>query len=182
MTSLISYNVYSQYANKWINPVRGRYVDFKFNSLQQISNGKTLGNGGFGYTEIEIYFDTVGSPAYTGWELVAYANTSTLEAQIGTNDMNLDEIELICTVTSGTATVTANSLLSENPDNVIVTGLIGEGNTSGAGRDVDPSPAVDMNYLEWTVSISYECGVASGLSGYDSDYYYTDLIFYIRAY
>lgn len=157
-----------------INPMRGRSVDFIFRSMSDIANGKSLGSVPIGYTEIYIYFDTIGDsgnhflPEITGWELIAYANTATLESDFGSPDINLSEIKLNYTMTRGVGSIpNASSFLSPNPNNIIASGNMGAGASGG---------------VEWMVTISFDCGKdnANGLMGYDSDYYYTDLILFIR--
>ena len=157
-----------------INPLRGRSVEFIFRSITDIGNGKSLGSAGVGYTEVFIYFDTVGEngnhflPEVTGWELIAYTNTATLEADFGSPDMGLNEIKLNYTMTKGIGTIpNPNSILTANPNNIIARGNIGNGINGGT---------------EWTVTISFDCGKdnPTGLMGYNSDFYYTDLILFIR--
>ena len=157
-----------------VNAFRGRSVDFVFRSLNDISNGKSLGSPGVGFTEIYIKFDTVGEdnnmflPEVTGWELCAYATTATLEADYGVSDMPLGEIKMHYTMTQGTGIIPApNSFMSSDPANVIATGNIGDGAGDGT---------------EWTVTIAYDCGKDSGtgLTTYDPDYFNTTLIYYLR--
>jgi len=163
-----------------INPLRGRSIEFKFHTLSDIANGKSLGTAGIGYTEVYIYLDTIGDkgnyylPQVTGWELVAYANTPTIEADFGSTDMSLNEVQLRCTMTKGTGSIVAVSTLTANPNNVIASGNIGNGDPAGKSR-VNPA-----GFLEWTVTIAFDCGTTSGLGSYKPDLYYTDFILFIR--
>jgi hypothetical protein len=153
-----------------INLPRGRSVDFVFKSFSEIKNGKSFGVPGIGYTEVYIYLDTIGfyTPEIKGWELIAYANTPNLEPVAGIIPMNLNEIYLNITMTQGAGSIiSARAPLSSDPNNVIADGLIGDGINGG---------------VEWTVTIAYDCGVDNpkGLAEYPSDYYYNDIIIYIR--
>ena len=165
-----------------LNDIRGGNVSFVFNSMNTIENGKTIGVVGIGYTEIYIRFDTVGEsglfyvPEVTGWELVAYALSADLESDQGSPNMNLNEIKLNCTMTRGNGTVVAQSFLTTDPNNVIASGIFGDGDPAGDSR---VSPA---GFIEWAVTISYDCGIdnPNGLKDYLSDIYRTDLFIYVR--
>lgn len=152
-----------------LNIMHGKGVDFVFKSLSDIKNGKSL----VSFTEIYIYFDTIGSPVdvdgdpATGWELVAYTTDGNLEPAYGSTPMLLDEILLTVNQSAGTSTIYAPAVLTNNPANVIASGFIGDGVIRGGGE-------------EWTLTLDYDCGVPAGLSIYPADYYYTNLTFELR--
>lgn len=167
-----------------VSEQRGKVVHFTFRSLEDISNGISKGTPATGFTELKVYFDTTGTfgTPVNGWLLQVYANTMTLESDFGSPDIPLNEVTLHYATIAGTVDLVSdpswipadNFELSTVPE-VVSRGLYGQGDVGGSTRNI---LGTDY-YLEWTVIISYDCGKTSGLVNYESDYYYTEVIFEI---
>ncbi len=142
---------------------KGGSVDFIFKSMYEITNGKTLG-GAVGFTNINLYFDTIGTvlPDVKGWELRASATSNTFQADYGSPNLDLDKI--VMDVSVNNSGIGSTLELRFDATTVIATG------------DIDDGPI-------WNIQITYDCAKQMGDIGMlnvSSDYYYTEIHFTIE--
>jgi hypothetical protein len=144
-----------------ITIIRNSRVEFHFNSLYKFEHGIQLKD----WTEIKVYYnDTITggieNPTTGGWELDVRANNIALQPDYGINTLPLNTIQISCHYDGSDH----GPFDLESSDVEIASG------TSG------------LNVTK-SILITYECGMVPGreLMYYESDFFYTDLIFTIKS-
>jgi len=153
-----------------ISVIGGGSVPFFVNSLKKWENGVTLEN----WTRIRIRFnDPPPTTTTTGWKLDVKPETAQIDAESGTDflDLNLIHIRVISVAPTAITDPAYTGVAPPPPVDVAL----------DAGW-VDLITDNQNSNVDLIVTISYDLGITIPLLGYNPNYYYVDLRFRLTSY
>jgi hypothetical protein len=146
-----------------ITILNGTQIVFNFSLLSKIENGITLNE----WTQLRIaYTDTTDLGAEgTGWELDVRSNDSYLVSEYGSVTSFLPSfIDVTTTYTGdGDVSVVTKKVLSSTDSEIA---------SQSAGSTIN---------VNGIITISYSCGTGGELMQYETNVFYTDLVFTLKA-